>query len=62
MTNRTQKTISPIDGALYAERAFASGSEVENALQRAREAQKHWRPVPIAERAAACRAMADWCV
>jgi acyl-CoA reductase-like NAD-dependent aldehyde dehydrogenase len=62
MTERVQKTISPIDGSIYAERAFASGSDVENALQRASEAQKHWRQVPVAERAAICRSMAAWCV
>jgi acyl-CoA reductase-like NAD-dependent aldehyde dehydrogenase len=62
MTERVQKTVSPIDGSIYIERQLASGSEVENALQRAIEAQKRWKRTPVAERAAICRAMAAWCV
>jgi acyl-CoA reductase-like NAD-dependent aldehyde dehydrogenase len=35
---------------------------IEKALARAEKAQKSWKQVPVAERAAICRRMADWCV
>jgi acyl-CoA reductase-like NAD-dependent aldehyde dehydrogenase len=46
------KTISPVDGRVYVERAAASAAEIDATLQRARSAQRHWRALPIAERAA----------
>jgi acyl-CoA reductase-like NAD-dependent aldehyde dehydrogenase len=44
------------------ERALARENEIEAALQKAVAAQKRWRAVPVAERAAICRRMAEWCV
>ncbi|MBV8032755.1 MAG: aldehyde dehydrogenase family protein, partial [Betaproteobacteria bacterium] len=58
----TQKTISPVDGSVYVERALASASQIEKALRTAAEAQKRWRAVPVEERARRCRDMAAWCV
>jgi acyl-CoA reductase-like NAD-dependent aldehyde dehydrogenase len=52
-----QQTISPIDGSVCAEFELASGSAIEAALQRAVEAQKEWRRVPVKTRAAICRRM-----
>jgi acyl-CoA reductase-like NAD-dependent aldehyde dehydrogenase len=46
------KTISPVDGRVYVERAPASAAEIDATLQRAHSAQRHWRALPIAERAA----------
>lgn len=46
------KIISPVDGRVYAERSAASASEIEAALERAHAAQRPWRAVPIADRAA----------
>jgi acyl-CoA reductase-like NAD-dependent aldehyde dehydrogenase len=46
------KTISPIDGSVYAERTPATPQEIDRTLERARAAQRPWRSVPIAERAA----------
>ena len=46
------KTISPVDGRVYVERAAATASEIDATLQRARAAQLLWRTVPLAERAA----------
>ena len=46
------KTISPVDGRVYVERAPATAAEIDATLQRARLAQRQWRHVPIAERAA----------
>ena len=62
MSARIQKTISPVDGSLYIERELATDADVENALARASVAQKSWKQVPIAERAAIIRRMAAWCV
>jgi acyl-CoA reductase-like NAD-dependent aldehyde dehydrogenase len=44
------KTISPVDGRLYAERTPATAAQIDAALQRARAAQPRWRDVPLAER------------
>ena len=57
-----QKTISPVDGSVYAERDLASDELIEQALQAAVAAQRSWKQAPVAERAALCRRMADWCV
>ncbi|TAK84594.1 MAG: aldehyde dehydrogenase family protein [Betaproteobacteria bacterium] len=57
-----QRTISPVDGSVYVERRLAAGQAIEDCLERAVAAQRSWRRVPVAERAAVCRRMADWCV
>ena len=57
-----QRTITPVDGSVYLTRKLASSQSIEKALARAEKAQKSWRQVPVAERAAICRRMADWCV
>jgi acyl-CoA reductase-like NAD-dependent aldehyde dehydrogenase len=46
------KSISPVDGRVYVERAAASASEIDATLRHARAAQLHWRTVPVADRAA----------
>ncbi len=46
------QTISPVDGRLYAERPLAGPLEVDAALAAAREAQRTWRSVPLADRSA----------
>jgi acyl-CoA reductase-like NAD-dependent aldehyde dehydrogenase len=57
-----QQTITPIDGSVYTEFDLASNQAIESALQRAAEAQRQWRHVPIDERAAVCRRMVAWMV
>src|SRR5207302_199928 len=57
-----QRTISPVDGSVYVEREFASDQAIEAALAKAVSAQRAWKQVLVAERAAICRRMADWCV
>jgi acyl-CoA reductase-like NAD-dependent aldehyde dehydrogenase len=47
-----QRTISPVDGSVYVERTLAAPVQVEAALESARLAQRAWRMVPMAERAA----------
>jgi acyl-CoA reductase-like NAD-dependent aldehyde dehydrogenase len=59
---KRQKTISPVDGSVYVERELASNPAIERALFMAAKAQKAWKQVPVAERAATCRRMAEWCV
>src|SRR5687767_14318459 len=57
-----QRTITPVDGSVYLTRKLASGQAIESALARAVKAQKSWKQVAVAERAAICRRMAEWCV
>jgi acyl-CoA reductase-like NAD-dependent aldehyde dehydrogenase len=45
------RTVSPIDGRIVAERAYASEAEIARVLARARTAQAAWRNTPLAERA-----------
>ena len=44
------KTISPVDGRVYVERALASERDIAETLARAARAQKEWKKVPVAER------------
>ena len=46
------RCISPVDGRVYVERATASADELDDVFITARAAQKAWREVPLAERAA----------
>ena len=46
------KTISPVDGRVYAERPTATAAEIDATLQRAQAAQRQWRSVPVPEKAA----------
>jgi acyl-CoA reductase-like NAD-dependent aldehyde dehydrogenase len=45
------RTISPVDGRTYVERAYATPDQIAAALRQAATAQTEWRRVPIAERA-----------
>ena len=46
------RTISPVDGSVYAERAAATPEQIDEALERARAGLHPWQELPIAERAA----------
>ena len=46
-----QRTVTPVDGSVYAERELAGARTIENALEAAVRAQVGWRRVPLAERA-----------
>jgi acyl-CoA reductase-like NAD-dependent aldehyde dehydrogenase len=48
----TQRTVSPVDGRVYVERPLATAAEIDAALDRARLAQRDWRKLPLAQRAA----------
>jgi acyl-CoA reductase-like NAD-dependent aldehyde dehydrogenase len=54
------QTISPIDGTVVAERAFATNTEIEASLTRAKNAQRDWKHTSISERAAACRRVVQY--
>ena len=47
-----QRTVSPIDGRILVERELATEAEVAAALERARDAFRHWRTTPLEERLA----------
>lgn len=55
----TAQIISPIDGSIYAERAYASDAAINAAVTAARQAQVGWAELSIAERANYCRAALD---
>ena len=46
------RTISPVDGRVYVERAYAADRDVAAALNQARRPHEVWRAVPLPERAA----------
>ena len=54
-----QRTITPVDGSVYAERRLATSEEVAGALERARKAQARWRRRAVEERAALMSAFVD---
>ena len=55
-----QQVISPIDGSLVAERATIAPTQLEAVLRQASAAQREWRHVPLAERAAICERMIQY--
>jgi acyl-CoA reductase-like NAD-dependent aldehyde dehydrogenase len=54
-----QKTISPVDGAVYCDRVLARPDEINAVLGRAAHAQRAWRNTAVAERAAICSRFCD---
>jgi len=46
------RTLSPVDGRVYVERAYGDDRQVAAALHQARRAHEVWRAVPLPERAA----------
>lgn len=55
----TARIISPIDGSIYAERAYAGDTAIHAAVTAARQAQPGWAATSIAERAHYCRLALD---
>jgi acyl-CoA reductase-like NAD-dependent aldehyde dehydrogenase len=62
MSERSFRTVTPIDGSLVVEGPFASEADIESMLTRAVEAQRRWADVPVEGRAALCRRAVEWCV
>ncbi len=50
--SETLKTVSPGDGAVYAERPVAGPAEIDQALAAAKQAEAAWAATPVAERVA----------
>jgi acyl-CoA reductase-like NAD-dependent aldehyde dehydrogenase len=57
--DRIQKTVSPVDGQVYVERALAGPDEVASSLDRAAESQRGWRQTPLDERVELINAFVD---
>jgi acyl-CoA reductase-like NAD-dependent aldehyde dehydrogenase len=57
--SNTFSTISPIDGSIYAERPYATRSQIQITLDNARTAQQSWKKVPLSERKALCSKAID---
>lgn len=55
MADDTLRTISPVDGSLYVERALESAAGIDRTLDRARTAQAAWAATPLAQRCAMLR-------
>jgi acyl-CoA reductase-like NAD-dependent aldehyde dehydrogenase len=53
------RTITPIDGSVYVERALSGRAEIARRVERARAAQREWRRAPLAERLALLGAAVD---
>lgn len=52
-------TISPIDGSVYVNRAFANQQEINATIERAHAVQISWKTTPLAERKQLCSAAID---
>jgi len=55
MMNKIFQSISPVDGSVYVERAFARDADIEKALSKAAAAQRDWKKTTVSERAAFCK-------
>eukprot|EP01136_Pigoraptor_vietnamica_P043456 Opistho-1_new@18884 len=53
------KVVTPIDNSVFVTRKLATDEEVAQTLQRARDAHKKWRDVPLKERMAYCTRFVD---
>ena len=49
-----QQTVSPVDGKIYTERAYADAARIDDVMDRAVAAQRDWARRSIAERAVFC--------
>ena len=58
MTN-TLRTLSPIDGSVYVERDYADSAKIQSTLSLAKQAQKDWQKVSLAERKIICSKAVD---
>ncbi len=57
--SKTFSTISPIDGSIYVERAYASGDDIQATLDKAQAAQQSWKKTPLTERKTLCTKAVD---
>jgi len=52
--SQIQKTLSPIDNSVYVERSLADIEQVRNVVKQAKQAQKAWSKVSLAQRKIIC--------
>ena len=57
-----QRTISPVDGSVVAEREIAGPAHLDDRLARAVAAQRGWRATPLDDRIAVVRRLVPWMV
>jgi acyl-CoA reductase-like NAD-dependent aldehyde dehydrogenase len=57
-----QRTVSPIDGSVVAEREIAGAGAIDRVLGRAVAAQRAWRATPLAERIDVVERLVPWMV
>ena len=57
-----QRTISPVDGSVVAERELAAPGRIDATLDRATAAQRAWRATPLADRVAVVRRLVPWMI
>ena len=57
-----QRTVSPVDGSVVAEREIAGRAHLHDRLARATAAQLGWRATPVDERIAVVRRLVPWMV
>lgn len=60
LTGKTIDVVSPIDGSLLGKVQLVSHAEIDQAIMRAREAQKLWQDVPMIKRGRILHLAADW--
>jgi acyl-CoA reductase-like NAD-dependent aldehyde dehydrogenase len=54
-----QRTVTPVDGSVFAEVQLSTDRDVEAALDNAARVQRDWKRVPLKERLAICGRMVD---
>jgi acyl-CoA reductase-like NAD-dependent aldehyde dehydrogenase len=57
--SQTFTVISPVDGTAYAERSYASATDIAETLRSSVSAQAQWQRLPLAERAEHCLTLVD---
>lgn len=60
LSGKTTEVISPIDGHILGRIQVATTSEVDQAITRAKNAQKKWQETPMIQRAKFLHLAADW--
>ncbi|MBU2709545.1 aldehyde dehydrogenase family protein [Zooshikella harenae] len=48
------QTISPVDNSIYVEREYATGEQIQTALEEAQKAHIYWKNVPLTQRVQLC--------
>lgn len=60
LTGKTTDIISPIDGNILGRVQQVSPAEIDQAIDRAKKAQKEWAEIPVVKRAKILHLVSDW--